>query len=234
MTETLAFLKRNTAANSIDATFDTTLWPNIAEENCFAMLCLENGNRVYQRNPSPAAGVDNRIASGAKSQPFIAPKLQGRHTSQINPNTVSAEEFPWACTKEGGSTAYVFPATLDEQFRVQGAQRNAIITGFRKYGVGFNDYFRITFEQPTPFGQYCSALHANPPDMSICGNEPKQTLFGTAGVNIADFAYQIVRSGVVPFAFMHVAGVNKGKVTKRDRDFDVSSILETAEEVKAE
>lgn len=70
--------------------------------------------------------------------------------------------------------------------------------------------------------------------MSICGNEPKQTLFGTAGVNIADFAYQIVTSAGVPFTFMHMAGVNKGKITKRDQDFDVSSILETAEEVKAE
>jgi hypothetical protein len=84
------------------------------------------------------------------------------------------------------------------------------------------------------FGQYCRALHANPSDMSICGNEPKQTLFGTAGVNIADFAYQIVTSAGVPFTFMHMAGINKGKITKRHQDFDVSSILETAEEVKAE
>lgn len=33
---------------------------------------------------------------------------------------------------------------------------------------------------------------------------------------------------------MHMAGVNKGKITKRDEDFNVSSILETAEEVMAE
>lgn len=30
----------------IDATFDTTHWPNIAEQNCYAMLCLLSGNRV--------------------------------------------------------------------------------------------------------------------------------------------------------------------------------------------
>lgn len=46
ITESLTFPKRNTRANPIDATFDITLWPNIAEENCFIMLCLQNGNRV--------------------------------------------------------------------------------------------------------------------------------------------------------------------------------------------
>ena len=32
--------------NPVDATFDITGWPNIAEEDCFAMLCLEGGKRV--------------------------------------------------------------------------------------------------------------------------------------------------------------------------------------------
>lgn len=34
------------AADPIDANFDITNWPNIAEENCYAMLCLLGGNRV--------------------------------------------------------------------------------------------------------------------------------------------------------------------------------------------
>lgn len=36
----------DTASDPIDITFDITGWPNIAEENCYAMLCLLNGNRV--------------------------------------------------------------------------------------------------------------------------------------------------------------------------------------------
>ena len=36
----------DTARNPIDVTFDISSWPDIAEENCFVMLCLMNGNRV--------------------------------------------------------------------------------------------------------------------------------------------------------------------------------------------
>jgi hypothetical protein len=36
----------DSAADPIDAVFDITHWPNIAEENCYVMLCLLNGNRV--------------------------------------------------------------------------------------------------------------------------------------------------------------------------------------------
>jgi hypothetical protein len=36
----------DSATNPIDATFNITNWPNIAEENCYAMLCLFDGNRV--------------------------------------------------------------------------------------------------------------------------------------------------------------------------------------------
>ncbi|KAF4986046.1 hypothetical protein F66182_16867 [Fusarium sp. NRRL 66182] len=154
-----------------------------------------------------------------------------------NGNRVYAEEFPWASTQEGGSSAYVFPATRDEQNVVRG-QGSAILTGYRNSGVGFNDYFKITFTPASIFhslfGQYCTALHANPQDTSICGKEPAQTLFGTGGVNIANFAYQVVSSGAIPFAFMHVAGTNKGKVTKRQQDFDVADILAAAEDTKAE
>ncbi|RAO73004.1 uncharacterized protein BHQ10_009016 [Talaromyces amestolkiae] len=232
MTEGLTFSKRSSRANPIDATFDITLWPNIAEENCFAMLCLQNGNRVYQRVSTSSAADDNRRDSGADFRPFRAAQLASRHTSQINPTTVSAEEFPWASTRQGGATAYVFPATVAEQSRLHGAQGTAINSGYVRSGVGFDDYFRITFTPANLFGQYCTALHANPPDTSICGREPTQTLFGTTGINIANFAYQVVRSGAVPFAFMHVAGANNGKITKRQQDFDVAGILEAAEDIK--
>lgn len=32
--------------NPIDVTFNIAGWPNIAEQDCFAMLCLLGGNRV--------------------------------------------------------------------------------------------------------------------------------------------------------------------------------------------
>jgi hypothetical protein len=39
-------LNIQTQSNPIDMTVNIAGWPNEAEENCFAMLCLENGNRV--------------------------------------------------------------------------------------------------------------------------------------------------------------------------------------------
>jgi hypothetical protein len=73
----------------------------------------------------------------------------------------------------------------------------------------------------SPFGQYCTALFSNPPDTSVCGKSLVETLFGTGGISIANFAYQVVKSGATPYAFIHVAGPNKGKVTKRSEDFEM-------------
>ena len=70
--------------------------------------------------------------------------------------------------------------------------------------------------------------------MSVCGKQPKQTFWGITGVDIANYAYKLIKFGITPYVFEHAAGINKGKVTKRHQDFDVSGILETAEDVKAE
>jgi hypothetical protein len=48
-------------------------------------------------------------------------------------------------------------------------------------------------------------------------------MFGTAGITIADFVYKVVKSGVIPYAFMHMAGKNNGKITKRSEDFEIFS-----------
>jgi hypothetical protein len=45
----LGLVKRvrgDSPANAIEGSFDVTNWPNIAEENCYAMLCLLEGNRI--------------------------------------------------------------------------------------------------------------------------------------------------------------------------------------------
>jgi hypothetical protein len=48
-----------------------------------------------------------------------------------------------------------------------------------------------------------------------------ETLFGTVGISIANFAYQVVKTGVLPYAFKHVAGPNNGKITRRSEDFEM-------------
>jgi hypothetical protein len=79
----------------------------------------------------------------------------------------------------------------------------------------------LTFNRPT-FGTYCTALFSNPPNTSVCKKKNvKEKLFGTVGVSIANFVYQVVKSGLTPYAFKHSAGPNKGKVTKRLEGFEM-------------
>jgi hypothetical protein len=49
-------------------------------------------------------------------------------------------------------------------------------------------------------------------------------MYGTAGIVLANFAYQVVKTSS-PYVFQHVAGVNKGKVTKRDGDSDFEMLV---------
>jgi hypothetical protein len=69
-----------------------------------------------QRGPAgEAAGRNNRVASGANLQPFQSNQLAQRLTAQINSDTVSAEEYPWASTTQGGANAVLFPGTIAQQ-----------------------------------------------------------------------------------------------------------------------
>lgn len=68
-----------------------------------------------QRNPTSDQTNRNRQNTGATYRPFQPQNLPQRHTEQINPTTISAEEFPWASTQQGGSEGFVFPATKAEQ-----------------------------------------------------------------------------------------------------------------------
>ena len=69
-----------------------------------------------------------------------------------------------------------------------------------------------------PFGTYCTALFANPPDTSVCGPSQTQTFFGTTSIAIANFVYQVVK-GATPYYFIHAAGSNKGQ--KRSEDLGI-------------
>jgi hypothetical protein len=60
---------------------------------------------------------DNRKKSGALLGPFKSLQLAKRHTTQINSDTTSAEEFPWASIYQApaDTPAYVLPATVQQQ-----------------------------------------------------------------------------------------------------------------------
>ncbi|KAI0546004.1 hypothetical protein F4679DRAFT_599062 [Xylaria curta] len=191
-----------------DASFDITGWENIAEEDCYAMLCLMGGERVFQRVATANGGEPHRTESGANLRPFQSNQLATRHTAQINGQTVSAEEFPFASTQQGGTNAFLFPASLAEQNK----QKTAISAAYRRTGgPAYNEWFKISFTGP-PLGKFCTALFKNPPppDTSVCGNNVQTTIFGTAGVILANFVYQLVNNQGQPFFFHHAAGSNKG------------------------
>ncbi|KAI0169910.1 hypothetical protein GGR52DRAFT_592504 [Hypoxylon sp. FL1284] len=202
----LAVRASGTQRDPIPAHFDITGWENIAEEDCYVMLCLENGNRVYQRVGSANAGTPNRQHAGTTTTPFQLGQLTNRLTSQISHETDSAEEFPWASTQQGGSNAYLLPATRAEQNR----QKIMISAGYnRKGGPGYDQWFEINFTGQK-LGKFCSALHQDPPDTSVCGNDETTTIFGVAGIILANFVYHIARTQSNKIIFHHAAGSRKG------------------------
>ncbi|KAI1138391.1 hypothetical protein F5Y05DRAFT_413012 [Hypoxylon sp. FL0543] len=210
----------NSPSDPIDAEFNTAGWENIAEEDCYVMLCLKNGNRVYQRVSTAHGGDHHRTESGQSLNPFHADQLASRHTAQINQRTTSPEEFPWASTTQGGADAVVLPATVDEQNR----QSSGINAGYAKARVGYNQWFRITFTEP--WGKYCTALFSQPPDFSVCDNNEQTTLFGTAGVILANFVYYVVRSQR-PYFFRHAAGPKRNQ---RSLEIEAVEIRQAADE----
>ena len=79
-------------------------------------------NPICRRRAVAANANDrHRDENGANYRPFQASELQSRHTQQINSQTTSAEEFPWASMERGGddngNMAGLMPATMNEQGR---------------------------------------------------------------------------------------------------------------------
>ncbi|KAL7623134.1 hypothetical protein AAE478_006815 [Parahypoxylon ruwenzoriense] len=176
--------KRQTQNNPIQLNVDVSNWQDIAEENCFAMLCRYNGQRVWQRIATQATGNSHYIESGAYLTPFQSGSLASRHTSQIDSTTVSAEEFPWRSMVSGGAGAHLFPATSAQQNRQGGSINGA----YRSNHVNYGDWFRITFLNYDTNRVYCPALFSNPPDTSVCTKKAKTTLFsGFSFPGVYDF-----------------------------------------------
>ena len=100
-------------------------------------------------------------------------------------------------------------------------QGGTVSSTYQRDGVGYEDFFTVTFQPATSFGPYCTALFSSPPDFSLCqNNNVKQTLWGIANVILANFAYSINKA-TLPYVFIHAAGPRKG--TKRSEDV----VLET-------
>ncbi|EAW16432.1 uncharacterized protein NFIA_057820 [Aspergillus fischeri NRRL 181] len=193
------------------ATFDITGWEDIAEEDCYVMLCLKDGERTWQRNPTTGLRETHYASSGARAKPFRKDNVPKRHTGQINSQpgsseTNSAEEFPWESTVQGGSNALLLPATRAQQQR----QAGAITAGFRRSDITLGEWFRITFSGN--LGEICRALHQEPPDDSIC-KKPTVTVFGKK-VNLNDWVWTMAKVGG-SLAYYHAAGSSKGKIGKR-------------------
>ncbi|GFF70574.1 hypothetical protein IFM47457_02670, partial [Aspergillus lentulus] len=182
------------------ATFDTTGWEDIAEEDCYVMLCLKGRERTWQRNPTPGLRETHYTSSGAKAKPFRKDNIPKRYTETNN-----AEEFPWESTVQGGSNALLLPATRAQQQR----QSGAITAGFRQSDINFGEWFRISFTGN--LGEICRALHQEPPDNSIC-KKPTVTVFGKR-VNLNDFVWTMAKVGG-SLAHYHAAGSSKGKIGK--------------------
>ncbi|KAF4153157.1 hypothetical protein CNMCM6069_001119 [Aspergillus lentulus] len=204
--------KGTSKSNPKDATFDVTGWEDIAEEDCYVMLCLKNGERTWQRNPTPGLNKVHYQKSGAAAKPFQKGNVPKRHTGQINPQpgerteTNSAEEFPWESMSQGGSNADLLPATRHEQ-KLQGA---AIRKGFQTSDIDLGEWFKITFTGN--LGPICQALHRDPPDESIC-KKPEVSLFGKK-INLNDWVWYMAKVGG-SLAYYHAAGSSKDKIGKR-------------------
>ncbi|KAG2024222.1 hypothetical protein GB937_003869 [Aspergillus fischeri] len=189
------------------ATFDITGWEDIAEEDCYVMLCLKDGERTWQRNPTTGLRETHYASSGARAKPFRKDNVPKRHTGQINSQpgsseTNSAEEFPWESTVQGGSNALLLPATRAQQQR----QAGAITAGFRRSDITLGEWFKSP-------SQAISAKFAGRYTKSLLTTKPTVTVFGKK-VNLNDWVWTMAKVGG-SLAYYHAAGSSKGKIGKR-------------------
>ncbi|KAI1498382.1 hypothetical protein F5X99DRAFT_431853 [Biscogniauxia marginata] len=187
--------KRQTQANPLQMTVDVSNWQDIAEENCYVMLCDYNGQRVWRRNPTQTN--NHYTESGASLVPFRASNLSSRGTTQIDSTTTSAEEFPWQGMAQGGNGAHLFPASRANQ----NSQGGSINAAFNRANVNYGDWFEITYQNYDTSRVYCKALFSNPPDTSVCQQKKKTKLYNK-NVFPGDYDYVKVPN-TLPITFKH-------------------------------
>jgi hypothetical protein len=64
---------------------------------------------------------------------------------------------------------------------------------------------------------FCTALHSDPQDFSVCKRGNKETLFNTSGVKVSDFAYHVDKSKKL-YSFLHSKPQSPSKARSEDSE----------------
>ncbi|CAK43696.1 uncharacterized protein An01g05270 [Aspergillus niger] len=157
-----------------------------------------------QKVDADAADVNRQVEAGsaANKQPFKDPTKYGMKASPAtnswgnNKGWVSAEEFPFASTKEGGKDAILVGVTInsqDEQKRSLRSfyQKNKVKSYDSKNKKSNGSWFEITgFKvksgKNAKVGPYCQAFTDKKPG-NVCNANTKVT--GAWGFDVAEYAY---------------------------------------------
>ncbi|RAK91667.1 hypothetical protein BO79DRAFT_279903 [Aspergillus costaricaensis CBS 115574] len=154
--------------------------------DCWAMLC-KGKSAVMQKVDTDAADVNRQY--GMKASP--ATNAWGDHKGWV-----SAEEFPFASTKEGGKDAILVGVTInsqDEQKRSLRSfyQKNKVKSYDAKNNMSDGSWFEITgFKvksgKSAKVGPYCQAF-TDKKTGNVCSASTK--VIGDWGFDVAEYAY---------------------------------------------
>ncbi|VUC26742.1 unnamed protein product [Clonostachys rosea] len=144
-------------------------WQDIAELDCYAILCDYNGEKKWRKASGGAkAGDDHYIKSGAHLGPFKDTTL--RKTRVIKQGFISPEEFPWQSMEQGGTGARLFPV----KFGMQRNQGGSISRAYKIAKIKDGESFNLKFINFSSTSVYCKALFQNFPDLSVCKKKRRQ------------------------------------------------------------
>ncbi|KAF1958480.1 hypothetical protein CC80DRAFT_592168 [Byssothecium circinans] len=182
-------------ANPKQGVFKIQGWENLAEIDCYIMLCIL-GTSVFQRGPLDDNWGNNQFKEwGGKNEPFHDDNLRRYGTSRASDSNVSPEDFPWRSIRLGDNQKrYLTGGPHAEQM----SQAGCITNGYNgHYGgdvIGHDEWFEIRWrkEDAHLMGEMCKAWLEN--DLSKCGNNKKFNILGAVGVVLAQLVYYYVRS----------------------------------------
>ncbi|PWY88908.1 hypothetical protein BO94DRAFT_595290 [Aspergillus sclerotioniger CBS 115572] len=171
--------------------------------DCWAMLCKGMPTTMQKIGKKPA-NVNRQVMKGsaANKQPFKDP---GKYGMKPSPPTnlwgghkgwVSAEEFPFASTRDGGKSAILVGVTVNSQQEQKWSlrqfyQKNKIQSYNRQTKKQDGTWFQITGFRARPgttakVGPYCRAFNTKKPG-NVCSAGTK--VIGDWGFDVAEYAY---------------------------------------------
>ncbi|RAL02364.1 uncharacterized protein BO80DRAFT_472376 [Aspergillus ibericus CBS 121593] len=172
--------------------------------DCWAMLC-KGKSPVMQKVDTDAADKNRQVDSGsaANKQPFKDPSKYGIKALPAtnawgnNKGWVSAEEFPFASTMEGGRDAILVGVTLDAQNEQKTSLRSFYQTNkIKSYdaktkksdGTWFEiTGFKVKAGKTASIGPYCKAFNDNKKKGDLC--KSTTNVAGDWGFDVAQYAY---------------------------------------------